>query len=125
MCMSAFVIKGGAAVSYMIAESLSVSTQLMVTGLILFRLTMTWASVSKMCSDLKRSSMYSSAAAIVIESAAPVALLGTFNIIVKAISYYHKPEILARRGTLNTMHEVSYSLYFSFYVSGISVGTLC
>jgi hypothetical protein len=116
-CKSAFLVQKAPAVSYMIAESLGVSTQVMVTGLILLRLTRTWLTISASCPSLRRMPMYSNVAALVIESAAPVTLLGAVYITVVAISYHHHPEILIQRGTLNALSEVSYSLYFSFYVS--------
>ncbi|KAH6912334.1 hypothetical protein BKA70DRAFT_1080937, partial [Coprinopsis sp. MPI-PUGE-AT-0042] len=109
-----FLVEGPAAVATMVAESLSVSMKVMVTSLILFQLSSAWSLISNSCPSLKRPRTYSNVAAILIESAAPLAIFGVSYIIVMAIDYHHDPVVLARKGELNALNEVSASLYFSF-----------
>jgi hypothetical protein len=118
---STFLVDRGFALSHMMAESLGVSTQVMVTGLILFHLAKTWMTISAACPSLKRSPMYSGVAAIVIESATPIALFGGLYITVTSIVYLRMPENLIRRGAFNVLREVFHSMYYTFYVSEITV----
>ncbi|KAH6912340.1 hypothetical protein BKA70DRAFT_1219467 [Coprinopsis sp. MPI-PUGE-AT-0042] len=97
-----------------ISESLSVTFNVMVTGLILFELTSAYSFVSRAYPDRKRPSMYSTAAARVIESAAPLTFFGISYITMTAMTFYHRPEILPQRGTLFAIREVSATLYCSF-----------
>ncbi|KAH6912308.1 hypothetical protein BKA70DRAFT_1219440 [Coprinopsis sp. MPI-PUGE-AT-0042] len=108
------VTAGPLAQAAIISGGLSVSMNVMVTGLILFQLWKTWSFMSKACLNQKRPSMYSNVAAMMIESAAPLAVFGVCWVTVTAISYHGKPERLFDRGVLNSLAEVSESLYNSF-----------
>ncbi|KAH6913692.1 hypothetical protein BKA70DRAFT_1263739 [Coprinopsis sp. MPI-PUGE-AT-0042] len=114
MSTTKYLVEGPAALASIAGESLSVSMKVMVTGLILFELTRTWLLISRSCPSLKRSPTYTNVAAIVIESAAPLAICGLCYIIVTALVNYHAPTVLAKKGTLNALSEVSSSLYVSF-----------
>ncbi|KAH6912336.1 hypothetical protein BKA70DRAFT_1535713 [Coprinopsis sp. MPI-PUGE-AT-0042] len=114
MTRTSFRPEGTAALASVVAESLSVFMKVMVTYLILFQLLRTWLIMSRTCPNLQRSRTYSRVAGILIESAAPLAVFGICFVTAIAINYYRKPQILARRGTLNALTEVSSSLYYSF-----------
>ncbi|KAH6904102.1 hypothetical protein BKA70DRAFT_1193824 [Coprinopsis sp. MPI-PUGE-AT-0042] len=96
------------------AESLSVSVNVMVTGLIIYKLWGTWSAISKACPEFKRPRIYSNVTATLVESAAPIAVFGVCYIAVLGINYYQKPELLAQRGRLNALAEVSGCLFYSF-----------
>ncbi|KAH6912329.1 hypothetical protein BKA70DRAFT_1267212 [Coprinopsis sp. MPI-PUGE-AT-0042] len=98
----------------MTAECLSVSMNVMVTGLILFKLWRAWSAISKACPEFKRSRMYSNVAATLIESAAPLAISGICYVVVLGVNYYQKPEVLSQRGRINALAEVSAALFYSF-----------
>ncbi|KAH6912302.1 hypothetical protein BKA70DRAFT_1535662 [Coprinopsis sp. MPI-PUGE-AT-0042] len=98
----------------MTSAALSVAMNVMATGLILFKLATTWSAVSKACPNRKRSRMYSDVAAIIIESAAPLAVFGICDITATAVPYYQMPEKLLERGTIQALGEVTTSLYYSF-----------
>ncbi|KAH6912331.1 hypothetical protein BKA70DRAFT_1267246 [Coprinopsis sp. MPI-PUGE-AT-0042] len=108
------LLEGPAAVASITAESLSVSMNITVTGLILFQLTRTPLMISRLCPNMKHSRTYSNVAAIVIESAAPLTIFGICYITVTAIAYYHNLEVLQERGIVFSLNEVSYALYASF-----------
>ncbi|KAH6912301.1 hypothetical protein BKA70DRAFT_1423009 [Coprinopsis sp. MPI-PUGE-AT-0042] len=96
-------------------KSLSVSMDVVVTGLILFQLSRTWSIVSKAYPNRQRPRMYSNVAALVIESAIPITIFGICYVTLTAIACYGKPEIvLAKRGTFNALTEASACLYNSF-----------
>ncbi|KAH6904103.1 hypothetical protein BKA70DRAFT_1298456 [Coprinopsis sp. MPI-PUGE-AT-0042] len=118
MSKTSYILEGPGGVTAMIAESLSVFMKVMVTCLILFQLPRNRFMISRSCPIPKPSRTYSRVAAILVESAAPLALFGVCYVTVTVISYYRKPEVLAQRGTLNALNEVSGSLYFAF--SGLS-----
>ncbi|KAH6912337.1 hypothetical protein BKA70DRAFT_1535717 [Coprinopsis sp. MPI-PUGE-AT-0042] len=114
MSKRSYIVEGLVAVVSMTAESLSVSTNVAVTGLIVFRLAGASRRASRLCPSMKRSGTYSNVAAMIIESAAPLAIFGICYIIVTAIAYYHYPETLSQQGRVNTLSEVSGSLYVAF-----------
>jgi hypothetical protein len=102
----------------MAAEALSLSVNLMATGLILFQLSATWSMASKAyTSDKERPKMYSNVAGILIESAAPLAVVGVCYITVTAINFHHQPERLYQRGVVNCVGDVSGSLLDALTVS--------
>ncbi|KAH6912304.1 hypothetical protein BKA70DRAFT_1535664 [Coprinopsis sp. MPI-PUGE-AT-0042] len=107
------ITEGPYAETTMVSESLSVTMNVMATGLILFQLARTWSTVSKAYPIQSRPRMYSNVAGILIESAAPVSIFGICYVIVLAIDYYRKPEILLERGTLGSLAEVVSCLYYS------------
>jgi ABC-type microcin C transport system permease subunit YejB len=74
------------AATTMLAESLSVSVNVMVTALILFKLSRTWSGISKYFPNLQRPRMYTNAAAVVIESAAPLTVFGICYVIATALA---------------------------------------
>ncbi|KAH6912338.1 hypothetical protein BKA70DRAFT_1219465 [Coprinopsis sp. MPI-PUGE-AT-0042] len=97
-----------------IAESLSVFVNVTVTGLILFELRTSCSAMYRAYPHRKRPSMYTTTAARMVESAAPLTFFGIIYVTVTALTYYRRPEIFGRRGTLNSISEVSASLYYSF-----------
>jgi hypothetical protein len=116
--------EGPVAETVMISHSLSVSMNVMVTGLILVQLFRAGSLVLGSYQTQRRPSTYSKVAAVVTESAAPLAIFGVCYITVVAITYYRKPVILSQRGTLNGLAEVSWSLFYSFSVSS-TASPLC
>jgi hypothetical protein len=104
----------------MSSESLSVSMNVMVTGLIIFKLWTAWSAISKDCPGFKRPRVYTNVTSTLIESAAPLAVCGICYVAVQGVTYYRKPEILAQRGLVNALTEISNALFVSFSVSLIS-----
>jgi len=88
---------------------------MMVTGLILFRLLEVWLVRRKAFSGQK-SYMYSNVAAVVVESAAPLALCGIVFIATTAIWFYKPPADLRRQADVVFIKEVFNWLYYSFCV---------
>ncbi|KAH6912335.1 hypothetical protein BKA70DRAFT_830541 [Coprinopsis sp. MPI-PUGE-AT-0042] len=114
MTSKGWLTGGPVAETNMISQSLSVSVNVMVTALILFQLGRTWSVVSKAYPNRRPPTAYSSAAAILTESAAPLTIFGICYVTVLAITYYRKPVILSQRGALNALSEVSLCLFYSF-----------
>jgi hypothetical protein len=112
------------AATTMLAESLSVSVNVMVTALILFKLSRTWSGISKYFPNLQRPRMYTNAAAVVIESAAPLTVFGICYVIVTALAYHQDPEDVLLQGRLCALSEVSLSLFYSFCVSAHAASLL-
>ncbi|KAH6912352.1 hypothetical protein BKA70DRAFT_1535766 [Coprinopsis sp. MPI-PUGE-AT-0042] len=78
--------------------SLSVATNIMVTSLILFRLATTRRNMSKTFPDRKPPSMYSHVSAILVESAAPLAIAGVCFVIARAHAL--SPQMIIFRVTM-------------------------
>ncbi|KAH6912339.1 hypothetical protein BKA70DRAFT_1398269 [Coprinopsis sp. MPI-PUGE-AT-0042] len=97
-----------------IAESLSVFVNVMVTGLILFELRTSCLAICRVYPHRKRPSMYTTTMARMVESAAPLTFFGIIYVTVTALIYSHRPESLTQKGALNSICEVSASLYYSF-----------
>ena len=96
---------------------LSVAVNIMVTGLILYKLFRTSLKVSNALPHSKPHHMYRDVATAIIESAAPLAFFGTCFAIVLVISYYQPPQRLLSTGALNTLNEVLSTTYHAFVVS--------
>ncbi|KAH6904086.1 hypothetical protein BKA70DRAFT_1154665 [Coprinopsis sp. MPI-PUGE-AT-0042] len=94
--------------------SLSVAMNIMVTLLILLRLMLTWLRASKAFPDRKSPCMYSNAAAILIEAAAPLSVFGICSIAMLALDKYYKPKGLVARGRMLLISNVFAFLYYSF-----------
>ncbi|KAH6912271.1 hypothetical protein BKA70DRAFT_1535616 [Coprinopsis sp. MPI-PUGE-AT-0042] len=94
--------------------SLSVATNVMVTLLILLRLRMTWLQTSKAFPDRKTPRIYLDTAGIIVESAAPLAVFGTYLIIMTALNTWFVPKGLVAQGRLSVANDASLSLYYSF-----------
>jgi hypothetical protein len=100
---------------------LSVSMNIMVTFLILWKLGRTWLEVSRAFPDRTRPHMYSNVMAVVVESALPLAVLGVFSIVAVSIETLHLPEKPIERAKVKVVREVSGWLYYSFCVRSIAV----
>ncbi|KAH6911545.1 hypothetical protein BKA70DRAFT_859525 [Coprinopsis sp. MPI-PUGE-AT-0042] len=97
------------------SASLGVATNIMVTSLILIRLAMTWFSVRKSLPDRKNApQMYTGVAAILIESAAPLALLGICFITTTAINYLRTPTTMLEVGRSLLVSRIFDWLYYLF-----------
>ncbi|KAH6912252.1 hypothetical protein BKA70DRAFT_1267103 [Coprinopsis sp. MPI-PUGE-AT-0042] len=94
--------------------SLSVAMNIMVTGLILWRLLMVWLVRRKALAGQKTYGMYSSVTAILIESAAPLAVFGICFITTTAIWLYHPPTHLRRQARVVFLREFFDWVYYSF-----------
>ncbi|KAH6912332.1 hypothetical protein BKA70DRAFT_1184930 [Coprinopsis sp. MPI-PUGE-AT-0042] len=104
----------GVAETIVISQSLSVAMNIMVTGLILFQLGRNRSVVLDAYPNRRPSSAYSKVAAMVTESAAPLAIFGVCYAMVTAIAYYRRPVTLSQLGRLNALAEVSSCLLYSF-----------
>lgn len=98
----------------MVSVCMSVATNILVTVLILLRLTMVWRERRKVLSDGRSPLMYSAVATLIIESAGPLAFFGLCFIIATAIDVLHLPRDLVERGTLVILNKVFNWLYYSF-----------
>ncbi|KAH6912346.1 hypothetical protein BKA70DRAFT_1267282 [Coprinopsis sp. MPI-PUGE-AT-0042] len=87
------------------AVSLSVATNIVITLLILLRLAMTWFHTRRAFPDRNLPRMYINVAAILVESAAPLAIFGILQIVVGR---------LAQKGRINDAYAVSEWLYYGF-----------
>ncbi|KAH6911540.1 hypothetical protein BKA70DRAFT_1185223 [Coprinopsis sp. MPI-PUGE-AT-0042] len=97
------------------SASLGVATNIMVTSLILIRLAMTWFSIRKSLPDRKKSpQMYAGVAAILIESAAPLALFGICFITTTAINYLRPPTTISAAGRSTVLSAMFDWLYYLF-----------
>ncbi|KAH6912344.1 hypothetical protein BKA70DRAFT_1535722 [Coprinopsis sp. MPI-PUGE-AT-0042] len=94
--------------------SLGVAANIMITLLILLRLALTWKATRDAFPDRKPPRMYSDVAAILIESAAPLAIFGISMVVARAIRTAPKPESLVEKGKMNIAHEVIAWLYYGF-----------
>jgi hypothetical protein len=99
------------------SSSLSVATNIMITFLILFQLVKTRISLSKALPDRKAPRLYSDVTAIIVESAAPLALFGIGSIIATGIGSLAEPKTLLGRGRVQTAVETLGALYYAFSVS--------
>ncbi|KAH6904064.1 hypothetical protein BKA70DRAFT_1509581 [Coprinopsis sp. MPI-PUGE-AT-0042] len=96
------------------SASLSVAMNIMVTSLILLRLSLTWWHTSKAFPNRRTPRMYLDVAGILIEAAAPLAVLGICFITTAAIDNLHQPEGLIPHGRLWALIEIFSWLYYSF-----------
>ncbi|KAH6912285.1 hypothetical protein BKA70DRAFT_1184900 [Coprinopsis sp. MPI-PUGE-AT-0042] len=98
------------------AASLSVAMNIMVTFLILLRLTLTWLHTSKAFSDRKTPRMYLDPAVILIEAAVPLTVFGIGMITTLAITTSDSQQIKRPlpQGRLHVLNVVFASLYYSF-----------
>jgi hypothetical protein len=102
----------------LIASSiLHVSMNIMVTFLIVLQLTRARLAVSEAFPEQPPSRMYANVAAIIIESAAPLAFFGIGFIIVTAVAVYHTPKQLVQEGRLNVVVGAFDWIYCAFCVS--------
>ncbi|KAH6904100.1 hypothetical protein BKA70DRAFT_1298417 [Coprinopsis sp. MPI-PUGE-AT-0042] len=93
--------------------ALSVTMNIMVTGLILFRLLMAWLTSRKVLAG-QNTYMYSSVTAIIIESAAPLAISGICFITTTVIWLYYPPTDLRRQARLVFLRDMFNWVYYSF-----------
>ncbi|KAH6912286.1 hypothetical protein BKA70DRAFT_1559723 [Coprinopsis sp. MPI-PUGE-AT-0042] len=108
----------GFATAAIAASSLSVSTNVMVTLLILLRLKMTWAHTSEAFPDRKTPRMYLAVAGVLIEAATPLSALGICFIVTTALTAWYPPEEFLEEGRLLVRYEIFMWLYYaSCYLS--------
>ncbi|KAH6904068.1 hypothetical protein BKA70DRAFT_1432703 [Coprinopsis sp. MPI-PUGE-AT-0042] len=108
------ILPHDAAKAAIASSSLSVAMNIMVTSLILLRLMMTWLQTSKAFPDRKTPRMYTDAAGIIVESAAPLAVFGICSITINAIDNLQSLQGLLRQGRITALNEVFGWLYYSF-----------
>ena len=106
------------------SAALGVATNVMVTSLILIRLAMTWLTIRKSFPDRKTPHIYTDIAAILVESAAPLAVFGICFITTTAINYLNPPNTIDQAGKSMVLSSMFDWLYYSFCVSDISLSLL-
>ncbi|KAH6904059.1 hypothetical protein BKA70DRAFT_1509471 [Coprinopsis sp. MPI-PUGE-AT-0042] len=95
--------------------SLGVAGNIMITLLILLRLALTWLHNRQAFPERKAPRLYSSVAATLIESAAPLAVFGICLVVAAGIrTSPNKSFSLAQQGRINAFYEVSSWLYYGF-----------
>ncbi|KAH6912276.1 hypothetical protein BKA70DRAFT_1267140 [Coprinopsis sp. MPI-PUGE-AT-0042] len=95
--------------------ALSVATNLLVTLLIMLRLTITRRHTSKAFPDRKTQRMYSDAVGVPVEAAVPLSVFGIFFIIVMALSFWYEPgpNGLLTLGRIGVLTEIFTWVYYS------------
>lgn len=118
--IAAVTIEDGGGIDYnkaiIAAASLSVGANIIVTCLILLRLGMASQAMSKAFPDRKRPIFYYHVAAIITESAAPLALFGVCFIISSALGNFdlNDPESFLQKAKWTIAAEIFSSLYYPF-----------
>ncbi|KAH6912297.1 hypothetical protein BKA70DRAFT_1184911 [Coprinopsis sp. MPI-PUGE-AT-0042] len=101
--------------SILAGTSLSVATNVLITGLILYRLVQAWMFSREAFPGRKSPHIYSDVVAIIIESAAPLTILGICFITAVAIAKFHPPKRLVERGRVIAIADVFNWLYYNAF----------
>lgn len=96
------------------AVSLAVATNVIITFLILLRIGLAMRETRRVLPDRKPLEMYSRVVAIIIESAAPLAVFGICLLVTKGIETSPLDQSLVRRGRLAVFDKVASTLYYGF-----------
>ncbi|KAH6909561.1 hypothetical protein BKA70DRAFT_1561780 [Coprinopsis sp. MPI-PUGE-AT-0042] len=96
------------------ALSLSVSTNVMVTLLILLRLRITWAATSKAFPNRRTPRMYLDVAGALVEAAVPLSAFGICFIAMTVLSAWYRPKGSLSKGRNFVLFEILGRLYYTF-----------
>lgn len=91
--------------------SMSVATNIMITSLIVSRLVITWKNRQKAFPEQTGRNIYSNVIAIIVESAAPLALFGICLIIAVALARIYPPRNIVQRGRVTVVADIFNWLY--------------